>query len=329
MTAAKERFKETYLTGRAGQLAECESRLARVTAGPGGNLGESCAFTLKAGGKRLRPMLVFLTARDNPATAVPEDSLQVAAVAVELVHMATLVHDDMLDGAGLRRGKPTLFAKYGSGVSTAAGDYLFSAAFEIISATGSAEAISLLAGASLDLSQGELLQMRQTGDFRLTQKQYEQRCALKTGSLFAVACCLGAMLSGCSQATLSALDRYGRYLGLAFQIADDILDFTGDTGQTGKLIGTDLRDGTVNLPLIRALRIDPGLGEICRRIVADPDNDLVKEACRRVEDSGALDQAAAEAAGCVRLAWESLAGIDELDTVSLSLIAEIAADRKV
>lgn len=329
MTAAEATFKERYLACHAGRLAECESRLAAIAGAPGGSLGESCSLTLKAGGKRLRPLLVFLAARDDSGNPASGDQLLAAAAAVELVHMATLVHDDVLDGAGLRRGMPTLYATYGGAVSTAAGDYLFSSAFEILSDAGSSEAISLLARASLDLSQGELLQMRQAGDLGLTQQDYEQRCALKTGSLFAVAGCLGALLSGCADETFAALGRYGRYLGLAFQIADDILDFTGDTGETGKLVGTDLKDGTVNLPLIRALALDPSLGGICSRILDGPDDGLVNEACAIVKGSGALEQASAEAARCVTLAREALAGIDEIDTKPLGMIAEIAANRKV
>jgi len=329
MTAAEVTFKEKYLARHAGRLAACESRLAAIASAPGGSLGESCSLTLKAGGKRLRPLLVFLAARDEGNNQASGDQLLAAAAAVELVHMATLVHDDVLDGAGLRRGIPTLFAKYGGGVSTAAGDYLFSSAFQTLSEAGAPEAISLLARTSLDLSQGELLQMRQAGDLSLTQQDYEQRCALKTGSLFAAACCLGALLSGCSDETFAALGHYGRCLGLAFQIADDILDFTGETGKTGKLVGTDLKDGTVNLPLIRALALDPSLGSICSRILDGPDDRLIDEACGIVKGSGALEQASAEAARCVSLAREALAGIDEVDTEPLSMIAEIAANRKV
>lgn len=330
MTAARQSFKETYLIRQAGRLAGCEHRLTEVTGGPGGTLGVACSQTLKAGGKRMRPLLVFLSARGEPGDEPQvESAIQAAAVAVELVHMATLVHDDVLDGARLRRGQPTLLSNYGSRVSTAAGDYLFSSAFETLASAGSPEAISLLARASLDLSQGELLQMRQAGDFGLIVKDYEERCGLKTGSLFAASCCLGAMLSGCSEGTVAALGSFGDYLGLAFQIADDILDFAGDAEETGKLTGTDLRDGTVNLPLIRALERDPGLAGLCRQVRETGEETLVAEACRRVRASGALEAAATEAAACVEQARAALAGIEEIETAPLGMIAEIAADRKV
>ncbi|RJQ42778.1 MAG: polyprenyl synthetase family protein, partial [Gaiellales bacterium] len=127
-------FRERHLPGRAAAMAECERRLEALAARPGGLLGRSCSGTLAAGGKRLRPLLVFLSARHG---APPDEKVFAAAVAVELVHMATLVHDDVLDRAELRRGRPTLYARHGAGVSAAAGDYLFATAFRVLAAAGS------------------------------------------------------------------------------------------------------------------------------------------------------------------------------------------------
>lgn len=319
-----EQFKAAYLSRYLEPLAECEARLIKVTREPGGTLGESCALTLAAGGKRLRPLLVFLSAGSD--SGITEGHLA-AAVAVELVHMATLVHDDVLDGADLRRGMPTIAARYGHMVSTAAGDYLFSSAFDVLSASGDPRAISLLAATSLDLSLGELVQREQTMNWGLSVPQYEERCRLKTAGLFSAACCLGALFSGCSQEVLAAMHEFGHCLGLAFQIADDILDFDDGTAGTGKRTGADLRDGTVNLPLIFALEKDDALAGL---LGAQPDESLVAEICLRVRGSGALEAAAQEARSYAARAREALSAVvDEIEAAPLELIAQMAADRSV
>ena len=172
-----------------------------------------------------------------------------AGAAVELVHMATLVHDDMLDGADLRRGRPTAWALYGEQAAKAAGDYLFARAFARARRHGDAAAVALLAEAALALARGEALQRRQAFRPDTTVDDYLVRCSLKTGKLFEAACLLGRRPAA-SSAT------FGLALGIAFQIADDILDCTGDFDTTGKVAGVDLRDGTPTLPLILAARED-------------------------------------------------------------------------
>lgn len=317
-----EKFKATYWPRFSGPMGECEQRLSALAARPGRTLGESCGLTLSAGGKRLRPLLVFLSTKKGEAIG---EEQQAAAVAVELVHMATLVHDDILDGAELRRGLPTLVSRYGKPVSVAAGDYLFSAAFEVLSDTGSTEAVALLASTSLGLSRGELSQMADAGNLELTRKAYIERCTLKTANLFSTACSLGAMFSGCSEEAVGKLGEFGRCLGLAFQIFDDILDFTGQTSRTGKKIGTDLRDGTVTIPLIIALENDHSISEFLR---GEPDNEAVSAVCRRVAAAGGLDGAREEAVKYVYRANDALAAVSgELDTGPLALIAGSVVDR--
>lgn len=318
-----ELFKARHWARYAAPMAECERRLALATAEPGGKIGEACSLTLEAGGKRLRPLLVFLAAQFGET--IGED-LYSAAAAVELVHMATLVHDDILDGAELRRGRPTLAAKYGSLMSMAAGDYLFSSAFGILTGARSTRAISMLSRASLDLSLGELAQRQQTGDFSLTTAGYMERCRLKTSSLFSVACMMGALLSGCSQETVKAMEEFGLRLGLAFQIADDILDFSGESAELGKRVGTDLRDGTVTLPLLIALARDATLIE---RLGGELTDSGIDSICRKVQATGALDEAVRQAREQVSRAIEALeVASSELDIAPLALVAEMAADRK-
>jgi geranylgeranyl pyrophosphate synthase len=218
-------------------------------------------------------LLVFLAA---PADREPPWA---AGVAVELVHMATLVHDDLIDRAGYRRGRASAWARYGPGAARASGDYLFARAFAELAATGDDRAVRTLASACLSLARGEALQRAQQHDPDTSVDSYLDRCALKTGKLFEAACLLGASRTGTSE-----LAEFGVALGIAFQIADDILDCTGDANDTGKIAGTDLREGTPTLPLLLAAREDT----VVRDALAGGSLD---GALVRVAQTGALDHA--------------------------------------
>jgi len=222
-------------------MASLEERLARATARRPGRAADVAGEALAAGGKRLRPLLCFLTAGEQPPVA--------AGVAVELVHMATLVHDDLVDGARLRRGLPAAWSVYGAHAAKAAGDYLFACAFSVLAQTGDERAVEILADAALCLARGEAMQKLQTHDPDTAIEAYLERCSLKTGKLIEAACLLG---SGAD----TRLGAYGANLGIAFQIADDILDCAGQTQETGKIPGTDLREGTPTMPLLLAARSD-------------------------------------------------------------------------
>ena len=216
-------------------LTSVEERLAEVVQTAPGLVAEIGTGALAAGGKRLRPALTFLWSSPDAPPPVSE------GVAVELVHMASLMHDDIVDGAHLRRGKAAAWTEHGADAALATGDHLFATAFSTLAATGSLERVGLLADATLALARGEAMQRLQRRDARTSVDSYLQRCSLKTGSLFAAACVLGG---GSAE--------FGRLLGVAFQIADDVLDCTGETAETGKVPGTDLRDGTPTLPLLLA-----------------------------------------------------------------------------
>jgi octaprenyl-diphosphate synthase len=249
-----------------GAMRRIERRLDDIAAAVPGRLGESAQGTLKAGGKRLRPLLVVLSCRhDRP---LPRHAVS-AAAAVELLHMATLVHDDVLDGAQLRRGRPTVVSEHGPAVATSVGNYLFAASFAEVVATADHRAVARLNDAAAGLSRGELLQMNEAHHAGISEADYLRRCELKTAGLFGVSCALGAMLSGLPDPAVEALDGFGRRLGLAFQIFDDILDFSGDVQRTGKLPGTDVRDGTVTLPLIYAIEEQPDLAPLLERRAKD------------------------------------------------------------
>jgi len=249
-------------------LAALEERLQATVESHPGTAAEASAAALAAGGKRLRPLLVFLAAPSEPPVA--------AGIAVELVHLASLVHDDLIDRAALRRGHATAWRTHGSVGARAAGDYLFARAFSELAATGDAEGVALLADTALALVRGEALQHAQAHRPETTVQEYLQRCSLKTAELFRAACLLGSRDQG--------LGEFGVALGIAFQITDDILDCTGSTIETGKIAGNDLREGTPTLPLLLAARED----EVVREALAGGPLD---GALVRVAATGALDRA--------------------------------------
>jgi geranylgeranyl pyrophosphate synthase len=282
-------------------LEAVEERLTETVSSHPGLVAAVGADALAAGGKRLRPLLTFLSSRPGEQAPVT------AGVAVELVHMATLVHDDLIDGARMRRGRASAWTEHGIEAARAAGDYLFARAFAELSVDGGAAGVCVLADASLALARGEALQRRQRQDPDTTVDAYLERCGLKTGKLFEAACVLGG-----------GSGEYGRLLGIAFQLADDILDCTGDTFETGKVPGTDLRDGTPTLPLLLAAQEDG----VVRAALAGGSLD---GALVRVAASGALERSRGTALDYARRAREASAG--EPRRAELEVLADAVVDR--
>jgi geranylgeranyl pyrophosphate synthase len=274
------------------RLDEVEERLREALAGHGEPLGEDAAATLAAGGKRLRPMLVLLCAGEKGGEASVR-----AAAAIELVHMATLVHDDVLDDAPLRRGQPTVAAISGRARAVATGDLLFSRAFALLAEAGDARSVALLADASVALARGELAQRHDAFDLAIGEERYLARCRLKTARLFECACLLGD--------DDERLRQFGTEVGLAFQLLDDVLDVTGPPERTGKARGTDLLDGTVTLPLIEAAIADPSLLEVD---LHDLDPSSAAALCDRIAATGALEKVRARALEMVTAAKRRLEG---------------------
>jgi geranylgeranyl pyrophosphate synthase len=283
-------------------LDALEERLARSVASHPGLVAAVGNEALAAGGKRLRPLLVFLS------TAPGREPSLAAGVAVELVHMATLVHDDLIDRAHFRRGKAAAWSVYGDDAARATGDYLFARAFAELAATGDVEAVQVLADSTLALARGEALQRTQVNDPSTTVAAYIERCALKTGALFEAACRLGG---GSGQ--------YGIALGVAFQIADDVLDCSGATIETGKIAGTDLRDGTPTLPLLLAAQAD----EVVRAALAGGPLD---GALVRVAATGALERSREVALDYARRARACLNG--ELHREELESLTHAVVNRE-
>ncbi len=290
--------------GLARYMDVLESRLARAVGRQNGAVSAVAGEALAAGGKRLRPLLCFLSASESES-----ELLLAAGVATELVHMATLVHDDLVDGARMRRGAPAAWSVFGAGAALSAGDYLFACAFAELAETEDSAAVAVLADACLSLARGEALQRAQTHRPETSIDAYLDRCALKTGKLFEAACSLG---SG-GDPDLAA---YGLALGIAFQIADDILDCAGQTQETGKIPGTDLREGTPTMPLLLAAQQD----EVVRRALAGGPLD---GALVRVAGTDALIRSREAALGYAAKARAFVAGAahrEELESLTYAVV---------
>ncbi len=311
-------------------MVRTERHLERVTADAGSPLAGHANATVTAGGKRLRPLLVVLAAESAggpPDTQDGEERLIRAAVAVELVHSATLVHDDLIDGALLRRGHPTVAATAGRQVAVATGDLLFSRAFAELARNEDPAQLRALSEASSALAEGELLQREDAYAAHVAVERYLRRCELKTAALFEAACRLGALTAAEGSAALAeALGAFARRIGLAFQMLDDILDVSGPVERTGKARGTDLLDGTVTLPFILARVREPELAAFDLASLGGPEQ--AEALCERIAATGALAEAREQALGIVAEAKSALpAVLPDGRSVLLELVADAVVER--
>jgi geranylgeranyl pyrophosphate synthase len=311
-------------------MASTERHLERVTAESGEPLARHAHAAIGGGGKRLRPLLVVLAAESAggpPAGQAGEERLVRAAVAVELVHSATLVHDDLIDGAPLRRGRPTVAAVAGREVAVATGDLLFSLAFAQLARNESATQLRALSDASSALAAGELLQREDAYASHVAVERYLRRCELKTAALFEAACRLGALTAAAGSDELAeALGAFARRIGLAFQMLDDVLDVSGPVERTGKSRGTDLLDGTVTLPFILAREHDRELADFDLSSLSGPEQ--AEELCERIAATGALHEAREQALAVVAEAKAALPAIlPEGRSALLDLVADAVVER--
>ena len=287
------------------ELALVEAKLRSASEGAYPPLAMAIRMLLDSGGKRLRPALAILSARFHP----PPDLGAVIAVgaAVEMLHMATLVHDDLIDGALLRRGNPTLNASWGLESTVLAGDYMFARAAAFAAETGSPRVISLFARTLMTICDGELRQIFGHLDWEQPKEEYYRRIFSKTASLFAASAESGAVLSQASEAEVQSLRDYGHYLGMAFQIVDDVLDFVGDETVMGKPVGNDLRQGTLTLPVFYFLRFHPERAAALRSLVEEEDRaGGVAQAVEMIRRSSAIEAARQEARDFIARAKEAL-----------------------
>jgi octaprenyl-diphosphate synthase len=272
----------------AADLEEVERILARTLKSRYDQVAPVVDHVRLFRGKRLRPVLLLLTAR---ACGKVAPSHHVLGAVVEMIHTATLVHDDVLDGADVRRHVPTVNARWGNQTSVLLGDYLFTHAFHLAS-TLDAQACRLIGAATNRVCEGEMCQGLERGNLDLTEATYFDVIDGKTAELLACCCQLGAIYSGASADVVQAMTRYGRFVGMAFQIAGDLLDLVGEEKKTGKSLGTDLEQQKMTLPLIRLFQQGPpGLADRVRQILNAPGNHK-REALRPcLAESDGLDYA--------------------------------------
>lgn len=277
----------------ARELEAVERRLAAVTEGAEPPLPEVVSHLVGAGGKRLRPRVLLLAAR---AHGLEGDALVSLAVAAELVHSATLLHDDVVDEAETRRGRTVASRLWGNALAVLAGDFCLSAGLAEISRAGDIRAVRTLSATVIEMAEGEVIQLRGRGRLCLDEDIYRAVIERKTAALMAWCARVGGLLPAPAD---RALEAYGRALGVAFQIADDILDYEGDAAETGKGVGVDLGEGKATLPLIEACRRLPALRAELE--AALPEGGLEGRALRgvveRVTGCGAVEAARTAALG--------------------------------
>jgi len=238
-------------------LALVELEIAAQNGGAVAPIAEISSYLLEGGGKRLRPALLLLAA--GAAGGRGQSAIRLAAV-VEMIHSATLVHDDVIDGAQTRRGRPSTNARWGNHMSVLAGDWLYMQSFELALRERNFAVLDILINLTQNMVEGELLQLMRLGCMDLTEADATELAYRKTACLFSGCARLGAVLGGLEQRAEEALAEYGRNAGLAFQLVDDLLDFTASSEKLGKPVLSDLKEGKVTLPLIFALEALPGAG---------------------------------------------------------------------
>jgi octaprenyl-diphosphate synthase len=273
------------------ELAQVESLFRLNLAAPVRIVDEIGGYVAEGGGKRVRPTLHLLAAR--LCGYVGPHSVLLATV-LEFIHSATLIHDDIIDDATTRRGRPSVNFRWGNNITVLFGDYLFAKAMEMALAAGSLQVMDRLAEASLRMTEGEMLQTRYVGRIDLTEQEYLGLIERKTAALFACCCELAGLLAKVSEKRQLALRRYGLNLGMAFQLVDDLLDFTGDAKKLGKPAASDLREGKATLAVIDLIaRGGPDARSLVRRVMSGSGAGSSETAAlaRMLRDAGSIERA--------------------------------------
>jgi geranylgeranyl pyrophosphate synthase len=290
---------------------------------------------LESGGKRLRPALALLAGGCYQADV---DKLVALAASVEMLHTATLVHDDLIDGALLRRGNPTLNAQWSPGSTVLTGDYLFARSAALAAETDNVRVMSIFANTLMTICSGELHQIFDRHDlphldgeaaWTAALGRYDQRILAKTASLFAAATEAAAVLGRAPEGQVGALRSYGQLLGMGFQIVDDVLDFQGDQEELGKPVGSDLREGIVTLPVLYYLRAHPDDARLATVVRDGRDDGLVRQVVADIRTSGAVDRAMERARAFIAQSQQALAPVPEGENRSvLHTLAEYTVSRR-
>ncbi|HXH81949.1 MAG TPA: polyprenyl synthetase family protein [Candidatus Tectomicrobia bacterium] len=324
---------EQVLKERVGALVgedllAVEEEIRRAVASPVPLIQEMGGYIAEAGGKRLRPILLLLAAR--LADYRGPRAVRLACV-VELLHTATLIHDDVVDQAPLRRGRPSANARWGDDASVLVGDHLYSKSFAMLVRDNDGPILETLARSTVSMTEAEVFQLQLKRSGQTTEADYMRIISQKTASFMSACCRIGALLGDLPPAQTEALTRYGLEVGIAFQISDDALDFVADQDRLGKAIGADLREGKRTLPLIAMLeRVPPAVGErvraMLRRRALEPAE--IEEVRRLVLEHDGVEYARSRALACAKAAKQGLDVFppsEERET--LALVADFVVER--
>ena len=298
----------------AADMAAVDALIRRRLASDVVLVNQVAEYIVGAGGKRLRPMLLLLAAaalgkRGTDGAGVGADAHQLAAV-IEFIHTSTLLHDDVVDESDLRRGRSTANAVWGNAASVLVGDFLYSRSFQMMVELDRMEVMRLLADATNRIAEGEVLQLLHVRNPDTDEAAYLQVIERKTAVLFAAATRLGALLAGADATTCDALHDYGLNLGYAFQIADDVLDYSADEAALGKHLGDDLAEGKATLPLIHAIaHAGDATRQRLRQAIIDGDTGAMPEVLAAIDDADSLGYSLRRAAQYAQAAERSLDGL--------------------
>ena len=322
---------ERLAAALAGDLARVDALIReRMSSRHAPRIPAVTAHLVDAGGKRIRPMLTLAAAQ---LFGYEGENHHRLAATVEFIHTATLLHDDVVDESRQRRGRPTANLLWDNKSSVLVGDYLFARSFQLMTDTGSLDVLRILSDAAATIAEGEVLQLTAAANLATTEDVYLQVVRGKTAALFAAACEVGGVVAGASEAQVTALRTYGDALGIAFQMADDLLDLEGDAGTTGKNVGDDFRERKLTLPIIKAVAaaIDDERAFWKRTIEkGDQRDDDLDEALRLIARHGALEATRAEALRWSRSAKDAMATLpghplrDTLTDLADYVVARIA-----
>ena len=279
----KIKMMYTYLSS---DLTQIEKELEETIQANSTLLRQASLQLLKAGGKRIRPVFVLLGGKFGNYDI---NVIKNVAVSLELIHMASLVHDDVIDDAELRRGQPTIKARYDNRIAMYTGDYIFARALELMTEIDNPLAHQILSETIVELSVGEIEQIKDKYNFDQNLRNYLLRIKRKTALLIAASCQLGAVVSGVPQEDHSKLYRFGYYVGMSFQITDDVLDFTGTEKELGKPAGGDLLQGNITLPVLYAMEDEYILSKV-KTVHEGMGRDELEEVLKLIQDSGALEK---------------------------------------
>jgi octaprenyl-diphosphate synthase len=284
-------------------------------------------YIINAGGKRIRPVLVLLMAKAYQYQG--KDHHNLAAI-VEFIHTATLLHDDVVDESSMRRGRETANALFGNAASVLVGDFLYSRAFQMMVGIDSMRVMRILADATNVIAEGEVLQLLNMHDPDVTEERYLEVIRCKTAKLFEAAAQIGALIAGANETQIETAGEYGRSLGTAFQLIDDVLDYSGNAAEIGKNVGDDLREGKPTLPLIYLMKNgNEQEKQLVRSCIEEGDESQFDAILRAITQSGALDYTKQAADQAADQAASAIADLPESDyKKALLALAYLAVNRR-